>query len=471
MHARRGQGLLCLFFALAACGGGRAPKTPPVEGGEVVWIRASVEEPEPAILKELRSAGARVTSVGVDEAERRPFERERGGPGAAILATGRAADAALRIAGARGKGIARVVALNGTYESIKPDAESFNVDVLLFSDSEPAHAQGGRRLARAIGSKRAAHYVVTPADGDAMKKLAIAFLRRGDQTLSIDDSPFGVQQRWANLDPPVADGEAFWRVPGVADRATTQPTNGHFHVALAKMFSESMHLLAPYPLAKYTSIPLEAKGAHLIVTNVRGEQLYLTKRQIEAHQPVIVIGIDDEKNLYRLAVGYRLDQERSWEKTPRPPTMARAVGPFLFFPRGAPPDLEDTTMAAFSLSPSSFQFVNDDPIAEARAIASADLRAALLGADGCLKCHGLHGMGAKAHHVRAVDGKPHGGFALALESYPSGVLDRFLFDQKTVAAGFGVTPLTIAEPTAKELLAYVKRGPKTTPSKSDPAGR
>jgi hypothetical protein len=439
---------------LASC---RDPNSPPPSAtdGEVVWIRASAIEPEPGILKDLRLAGARVTPIGEAEAEGRANAREF--EGAVVVASGKGADIAMRIAERKDNKILRVVALNGTYDHLTPES---SVDVLLLSDAEPAHAQAARRLARAIGSKHAAHYVVTPADNDAMKKLAIAFLREGDQTLSID-SPLGLQQRWANLDPPVDDAEAFWRKPHV-DTATTQATNGHFHVALAKIFSESMHLLAPYPLAKYTSIPLEAKGEHLVVTNARGEQLYLTKNQIGLYQPVIVIGIDDEKNLYRLALGYRLDQERSWEKTPKPPTMVRAVGPFLFFPNGPPPDLEDTTMAAFSLSPGSFQFVNEDPIAKARAIPSADLRSALLGADGCLKCHGLHGMGMgmgmapKAHHVRANDGKPHGGFALALEAYPKGVLDRFLFDQKTVAAGFGVTPLTIPEPTAKELLAYVK---------------
>jgi hypothetical protein len=445
------------LLGLALAGACRDPRSPvpssssssAAEEGEVVWIRASAEEPEPGILKDLRIAGARVAPVGIAEAEQRTGEF--GGGPIVVVAIGKAADEAIRIALSKDNHITRVVALNGTYALAL--VQRTNVDVLLFSDSEPAHAQAGRRVARSIGSKHAAHYVVTPSDGEAMKKLAIEFLRTGDQTLSID-SPLGVQQRWANLDPPVEDAEAFWRAPHV-DRATTQPTTGRFQVALAKIFSDSMHLLAPYPLAKYTSIPLEAtKGEHLIVTNIRGEQLYLTKRQIQLHQPVIVIGIDDEKNLYRLALGYRLDQERSWEKTARPPTMVRAVGPFLFFPNG---DFEDdTTQAPFSLAPGSFQFVNEDPIAKARAIKSGDLRSALLGADGCLKCHGLHGMGAKAHHVRAIDGKAHGGFALALESYPNDVLDRFLFDQKKVAAGFGVTPLTIPEPTAKQILSYVK---------------
>jgi hypothetical protein len=134
--------------------------------------------------------------------------------------------------------------------------------------------------------------------------------------------------------------------------------------------------------------------------------------------------------------------------------MVRTVGPFLFFPGGAPPELEDTTMAAFSLTPASFRFVKNDPLAGARPLAP-ELRDALLGVDGCLKCHAFRGMGAHAHHVRASDGKAHGGFALPLEDYPREVLRRFLFDQAAVADGFGVTPLPIEPGVAKALFAVV----------------
>jgi hypothetical protein len=138
------------------------------------------------------------------------------------------------------------------------------------------------------------------------------------------------------------------------------------------------------------------------------------------------------------------------------PTMIRPVGPFIVFPNGAPPHLADTTLATFALEPESFRFVKDDPWSVARGAAPA-LKEALIGGDGCMKCHAFRGAGAHAHHVRAIDGKPHGGFALPLDEYPPEVLHRFLFDQESVAASFGVSPLRVAPDTAKAIEDAVRR--------------
>jgi hypothetical protein len=200
-----------------------------------------------------------------------------------------------------------------------------------------------------------------------------------------------------------------------------------------------------------------SRGDHLVVTNIRGEQLHLTRADIERHAPVLVIGIDDERNLYRLFTWYRLEREYSWKPgdAPSPPTMIRPAGPFLFFPRGAPEHLRNATLAPYGLTPASFRFVEQDPLAPFRGL-NKELREALIGREGCLTCHTLRGTGARSHHVRAIDGKPHGGFALALEDYPSEVLHRFLFEQDTVATSFGVGPLHIEEHTANAIEALVR---------------
>jgi hypothetical protein len=65
----------------------------------------------------------------------------------------------------------------------------------------------------------------------------------------------------------------------------------------------------------------------------------------------------------------------------------------------------------------------------------------------------LRGAGARAHHVRASDGRAHGGHAKPLEEYPRPVLERFLFHQEEVAATLGVAPLLVPEPAARALLA------------------
>jgi hypothetical protein len=130
--------------------------------------------------------------------------------------------------------------------------------------------------------------------------------------------------------------------------------------------------------------------------------------------------------------------------------MIRPTGPFLFFPGGVPEHLRNSTLAPYGLTPGSFRFVEKDPLASVRHV-EASLRESLIGREGCLKCHALRGEGARSHHVRALDGQPHGGFALALEEYPPEVLHRFLFEQAAVAESFGVGPLKLAGATARAI--------------------
>jgi hypothetical protein len=179
--------------------------------------------------------------------------------------------------------------------------------------------------------------------------------------------------------------------------------------------------------------------------------MVMSRDDLAKHAPLLVIGIDDEKNLHRIFTSYRLKRRTTWKPDEGAmPTMIRPVGPFIVFPNGAPSHLTDTTLATFALTPESFRFTKDDPWRVARVLAP-ELQAALTGGDGCMKCHVFRGAGAHAHHVRASDGKAHGGFALPLDEYPREVLHRFLFDQERVAASFGVEPLRVAPATAKAI--------------------
>lgn len=42
-----------------------------------------------------------------------------------------------------------------------------------------------------------------------------------------------------------------------------------------------------------------------MLTNVRGEKIYWRYADIAPYQPQFVIGLDDERNLFRLAVFYQ----------------------------------------------------------------------------------------------------------------------------------------------------------------------
>lgn len=273
--------------------------------------------------------------------------------------------------------------------------------------------------------------------------------------------PEDPEQHW-KTSPPL-EHEAFWKNEALI---VTSPTNGRIQVALLPVFLDktSAQPIAALPARDYKAIPLDAylasrpeaevgTGEHLVITNMRGERLYLTRAELLERKPVLVIGLDDERNLYRLASAYQLKRAYSW-RPETPPAMIRPVGPFLFFPEGAPPDLND--LAAFGLTPRSFRFVKDDPLAVVLGL-SPELRDTLAGRDGCLHCHSFRGAGARASHVRASDGKPDGGIALPLDQYTPDVLRRFLFEQEAVAASFGVDALPLPAPAATALYELVTR--------------
>jgi hypothetical protein len=211
-------------------------------------------------------------------------------------------------------------------------------------------------------------------------------------------------------------------------------------------------------LLAYLSSRPEAEvgaGDYLVVSNIRDEQLYYARADLEKTRPVIVVGLDDETNLYRIFTQYRLKQAYSWKKGEEPmPTMVRPLGAFLHFRAPPPPALMNRTYAQFGLTPKSFRWVAADPLAAVRGLTGV-LREAMIGEQGCLKCHAFKGVGAKAHHVRALDGKPHGAFALGLDEYPVDVLRRFLFDQAAVARSFDVDPLPLPPEAARAVFELV----------------
>jgi hypothetical protein len=194
-----------------------------------------------------------------------------------------------------------------------------------------------------------------------------------------------------------------------------------------------------------------------VVSNLRGETQYFPREILENARPVIVVGLDDEDNLYRFFTVYRLQQAYSWIKGEEPmPVMIRPLGAFLHFRTPPPLELRNGTYAPFGLDATSFHWVEKDPLAPVRSLPGG-LREAMLGTQGCLKCHAFRGVGARAHHVLAASGKPYGAFGLPLEDYPTDVLRRFLFEQEAVARSFDVAPLPVNEGVARQLFDLVRR--------------
>ena len=142
--------------------------------------------------------------------------------------------------------------------------------------------------------------------------------------------------------------------------------------------------------------------------------------------------------------------------------MIRPLGAFLHFRTPPPAELQNHTTAIFGLDATSFRWVESDPLAPLRSL-TGGLREAVIGQQGCVTCHELRGVGARSHHTQALDGKPHGAFALPLEDYPTDVLRRFLFEQDAVARSFGAMPLRLEKAVATQLFDLVTREKNENP--------
>lgn len=239
---------------------------------------------------------------------------------------------------------------------------------------------------------------------------------------------------------------------------------------MVPLFSLGRFELLEWPLETFHAIGLldfldalpperVGRGRHLVITNVRGEKQFWTREQIAPYEPVIVVGLDDERNLFRLGVFYRAHREYSWKDGPQPPMMARPLGAFIHFMKEPPREIA-LQASHFALTEDSFRLVATDPLAALKDL-RRDLHDTVTFRNGCVYCHSLRGVGARSHHVTAETGAPHGGFALPLESYPPEVWKAFLFDQTAVARTIGASPNPVADGVRQPLYDLVNRSRQT----------
>ena len=371
-----------------------------------------------------------------------------------------------------------VIAMNGVYDAATAHAAAPPFLVLSAHADSPDSAQSSRLLVRALeraGAKDVHGQYVSLRDARSLTNLGgekndvadvvTAFVRREPRPGN-GETAWALGDTWSAHAPLTT--ETFWKDERLVVR---RPTDARFRAAVRNVFGEMARDLEPWPAATYDAIDLGdwlrahpelGSGRWVEVTNARGERLVLARSEIDRKKPVIVIGIDDERNLFRMFVTYNVHRTYSWrpETEPFRPLMIRHVGGFLYDPApsagDAAPGFDVPTLAEFALTADSFRVVDEDPLAVARKVPSA-LADALTNTQGCLQCHALHGNGAKAHHLRASDGQVAEAHGLALEEYPRDVLRRFLFEQDAVAKSFGVGPLHVSETVANQLLAEVAR--------------
>jgi acetyl esterase/lipase len=199
------------------------------------------------------------------------------------------------------------------------------------------------------------------------------------------------------------------------------------------------------------------RGPWLVLTNVQNEKTYLQLEAIRPYRPVLVIGVDEVRNLFSVIDVHRAKREYSWrDDLPAPPYLARPMGAFLYFLEPPERPLLPPTLGHFGLSEGSFALSEEDPWAPLRDVDSELLRTFGVGS-GCLQCHAFRGVGSRAGHLRALDAQPQGGFALPLVEYPPEVWRRFVFEPRLTAEQVGAPGHPVAGAAAQKLHEFVER--------------
>jgi hypothetical protein len=253
----------------------------------------------------------------------------------------------------------------------------------------------------------------------------------------------------------------------LANGVRAYPVDERFMAGFGLIYDEGARFeLASYPFRTFHAIELSrflasqprakiGSGDHLVVTNVRGEKLFWRLSEIEPYQPVIVIGLDDERNLFRLSVMYQNKRAYSWTEE-KAEMSVRSIGAFIHFLKPPPPRVYSSTTAMYSFTFDSFRLVEQDPLA-ALGDLPQDVHEVMVFRNACFSCHSFRGSDVRAGHTRARDGRLQGGFALPLESYPPEVWRQFMFDNHKSAAAIGVRPNPVAGPAAAKLFDIVVR--------------
>jgi arylformamidase len=268
------------------------------------------------------------------------------------------------------------------------------------------------------------------------------------------------KQRWA--DAPYST-RPFWRYDKLV---RPYPVDERLVAMLLFIFRQRQEELLEWPLQRFHALDLFAyldalpkeragEGEYIVLTNVRGERQVWRRDQIEPYRPLIVVGLDDEKNLFRFSVFYRMHHEYSWKPGGPTAPLAMTLGAFVHFLNPPPRELAAQSWH-FALTANSFQRFKSDPLKAVRDVPK-EVGEALTFRNGCVYCHTFRGVGSRSHHVHALTGKPHGGFALPLESYPPEVWKTFMFDQEKVAKKMGALPNMVADSAREPLFALVNQ--------------
>ncbi len=338
------------------------------------------------------------------------------------------------------------------------DFPGFSLDARRFVDRL---RQAGAKDVQRLMLEGANHFTVVQFDDEnnALQHVIVDFL--GVKALPHELADLlQATRRWA--DPPYST-TPFWNYGKLI---RSHAVDERFTNMLRFIYRSREAELGAWPLKEFHAVDLFAyldalpeqqvgKGDFIALTNIRGERQIWHREQIEKYKPVIVIGVDDEQNLFRFRTFYQMRHEYSWRAGAPPPLSTLTLGGFIYFLEAPPRELMAQSWH-FGLTADSFRRFHEDPLGAFRGL-STDVRQALTFRNGCLFCHSLGGIGSRSHHVHALTGLPQGGFALALEKYPPQVWKKFMFDQEAVAKKMGATPNIVHQSARQDLFDLVSQ--------------
>jgi len=342
------------------------------------------------------------------------------------------------------------------------DFPGFLIDAKQFYDA--MRKAGHSQIERWIAPDRDHFSLVRIGDRDNEARLLLLDFLKVEAIPAEFKILVDAKRRWR--DPPFTTAP-FWRYEKLI---RAYPVDQRLVDRMGIVYGEVAYELKEWRLKNYHAIELSeylkslpatkvGQGDYLITTNIRNEKQFWQRAQIEAYKPVIVVGLDDEKNLFKLGVFYRALLEYSWSPGPPPPMMTRPLGAFIHFLKPPPPEVA-LQAAQFGLTENSFHLAGTDPLAAIKDLPK-NLYEVVTVRNGCVYCHGLRGLGSRSHHIVAATGTAYGGEAISLESYPPEVWRNFVFDQLAAAKRIGASPNVVAPEMRQSLFDLVNQSRKS----------
>ena len=244
------------------------------------------------------------------------------------------------------------------------DFPGFALDARRFADA--LRAAGAKKVHQHM-FKGADHFSIVKLDDEnnAVRRTLLGFMgvKAYPEHLA---ALVEAKRRWA--DPPYST-QPFWKHEKLV---RSYPIDERFMKMLAFIYRDRQDELQEWPLKQFHALDLVAflnalpkgqsgEGDYVALVNVRGERQVWQRKQIDAYKPVIVIGVDDEKNLFRFSTFYRMFHEYSWKPGAQPPPLTMTLGAFIYFLEPPPKELAAQSWH-FGLTENSFRRLKEDPL-------------------------------------------------------------------------------------------------------------